>query len=288
MIIRSVKKSTVVTSHQYTFSAPGGEWTWQVVRVTNFSPWLLTVTNTSDALNNPPQLLAPFQQNIYQYNARTSNVIQITTDTRTIATSTKTKPFIVVEFCDELKGFPGRYPVPLSKPGGAGDATVANNQVLVTATIPALTVATTFKAIPASDMTILAQTGTDYTIITTSGYGYIKSTGGGRFAGVVMATGYAGGSTLTPSPARNSAPWVWIGPITEGSIGARGTIGGDILIPIMPGTTTIGSVTGAISSTGQISPGSKVLRVGTVTLINGQGTDAVPIHHAQLQVWQIA
>lgn len=115
MIIRPVVNQITTTGtavNPITVADPGMQYSTKLVRVSNFSPYSCTLRNTSTQFNNPTQTLAPYQQNIYQYSGiRTT--IQATFDF--ISGTFKTfRHFLLVEYCDSIEGFPGRYPVALS------------------------------------------------------------------------------------------------------------------------------------------------------------------------------
>lgn len=119
MVIRPVKKTLTVVSTTvvaFTMIPPGGDWTWQSVRVANYSPWVVRLANTSSNNNNPPQLVMPFQQNIYQFDATQGPILCTVTWQ---AVTPETGYYVIAEFCDTFRGFPGVYPVPLALGGSA-------------------------------------------------------------------------------------------------------------------------------------------------------------------------
>lgn len=111
MAIRSAKASLTVTRTKgtiqpVTLKPPGGIFTWKRVRVSNYSPYQVTLNYTTPNENTPPHVLAPYQQDIYQYTGRTGGVAC----TFTYNTALGTTSYILAEFGTETTSFQGVYP----------------------------------------------------------------------------------------------------------------------------------------------------------------------------------
>lgn len=92
-----------------TLKSPGGQLSWQAVRITNYSPYHVAIANSTNPLNTPTQRVAPFQQNVYPYTARTGTLQA----TFTYVTNTTSTSYIEAEFTTTPKTFAGVYPVSL-------------------------------------------------------------------------------------------------------------------------------------------------------------------------------
>lgn len=125
MIIRRIRQAPTYTTPLPTpptlakpfivFKTPGGTMSWDQVRLSNYTPWLATIRNTSDREGIPVQVesLLPFQQNVYHFQARTGTITIAFSEITFISirlTNNRAKYYVIAEYGDEKNSFPGAYP----------------------------------------------------------------------------------------------------------------------------------------------------------------------------------
>lgn len=112
----------------FSFQPPGGTSGWARVRISNYSPYLFQVVGIpGGGSGDPPQLLQPFQQNVWNYKASRGTItliaalegsplavppLRFTYEDGTAA-GDELVNFVTVEWTDTPDLFFGYYPVPL-------------------------------------------------------------------------------------------------------------------------------------------------------------------------------